>query len=127
MNRRTAHFEKLFVTFVKRWDTCRQSEEERGAQPVRVISKKHSICTVKIVNTIPQLQQPVHIGSKCFIFEVDTGAGDNFCSMVRIGKPAFGKAHGHCEVANGQTLPTLGIFKTSVRELKIQVSVLWSS
>ena len=47
---------------------------------MRNISKKRSICTVKIVNSIPQLKQPVHIGSKCFIFEVDTGAGDNFCS-----------------------------------------------
>ncbi|KAL5489032.1 hypothetical protein EMCRGX_G018076 [Ephydatia muelleri] len=90
-------------------------KKRRGAQPVRVVSKKHSICTVKIVNSIPQLQQP---GSKYFIFEVDTGAGDNFCSKdiwTELGKLALGKAHGHYEVANGQTLPTLGAFKTSVK------------
>ena len=92
-------------------------KKRRGAQPVRVISKKHTICTVKIVNSIPQLQQPIRMGSKCFIFEVDTGAGDNFCSKdvwTELGKPTLGKAHGHYEVANGQTLPTLGAFKTSV-------------
>ncbi|KAL5479671.1 hypothetical protein EMCRGX_G023227 [Ephydatia muelleri] len=93
-------------------------KKRRGAQPVRVTSKKHSICTVETVNSIPQLQQPIRIGSKCFIFEVDTGAGDNFCSKdiwTGLGKPALGKAHGHYEVANGQTLPTLGTFKTSVK------------
>ena len=85
---------------------------------MRVVSKKHSICTVKIVNSIPQLQQPIRIGSKYFIFEVDTGAGDNFCSKdiwTELGKLALGKAHGHYEVANGQTLPTLDAFKTSVK------------
>ena len=34
---------------------------------------------------------------------------------TELGKPALGKAHGHYEVANGQTLPTLGAFKTSVK------------
>lgn len=94
-------------------------KKRRGAQPVKIISKKHSICTVKMVNSVlPQLQQPIHIGSKRFLFEVDTGAGDNFCSKevwTELGNPALDKVHGRYEVANGETLPTLGTFRISLK------------
>ena len=54
-------------------------EEEGGTQPVRAISK-YQIRTVKATDAVPQLQQSVLIQGKPFMFEVDTGAGDNFCS-----------------------------------------------
>ena len=54
---------------------------------------------------------------KQFIFEVDTGAGDNFCSIdiwKEAGEPPLSPVIGRYEVANGQSLPTLGMFETIV-------------
>ena len=51
------------------------------------------------------------------MFEVDTGAGDNFCSedvWCDLGKPHLSPATGRYEVANRQPLSTLGIFSTVV-------------
>ncbi|KAL5488717.1 hypothetical protein EMCRGX_G017698 [Ephydatia muelleri] len=48
-------------------------------EPVRPISK-YQIGTVKATETVPRLQQSVLIQGKQFMFEVDTGTGDNFCS-----------------------------------------------
>ena len=96
MCQRAAPFEKLFVIFSKDGKfTGSLYEEKESVQPVRVISKKYTTCTVKIVNSVLQLQQPIHIGSKCFLFEVDTGTRDNFVlkkSMERTGE--FGSWQG---------------------------------
>ena len=91
-------------------------EEEGGTQPVRVISK-YQIRTAKATEAVPQLQQSVLIQGKLFMFEIDTSAGDNFCSedvWCDLGKPPLSPATGRYEVANGQPLPTLGIFSTIV-------------
>ncbi|KAL5503461.1 hypothetical protein EMCRGX_G010415 [Ephydatia muelleri] len=91
-------------------------EEEGGTQPVRAISK-YQIRTVKTTEAVPQLQQSVLIKGKPFMFEVDTGAGDTFCAedvWCDLGKPPLSPATGRYEVANGQPLPTLGIFSTIV-------------
>ena len=68
-----------------------------------------------------------------FTFEVDTGAGDNFCSVevwTKIGKPILAPASCRYEIANGQPLATLGTFQTVVslqgenpRSSKIQFTV----
>ena len=91
--------------------------KKRGStQPVRAISK-YQIRTVKATESVPQLQQSVLIQGKQFMFEVDIGAGDNFCSedvWCDLGKPPLSPATGRYEVANGQLLPTLGIFSTVV-------------
>ena len=78
---------------------------------------KYQIRTVKATEAVPQLLQSVFIQGKQFMFEVDTGAGDNFCSedvWCDLGKPSLSPATGRYEVANGQPLPTLGIFSTVV-------------
>ena len=83
---------------------------------VKPISK-HRIQTVKAIETVPQLQQSICIQDKEFVFEVDTGAGDNFCSADiwrKAGEPALSPVTGRYEVANGQPLPTLGMFETIV-------------
>ena len=93
-----------------------EEEEGGGTQPVRAISK-YQIRTVKATEAVPQLQQSILIQGKPFTFEVDTGAGDNFCSedvWCDLGKPPLSPATGRYEVANGQPLPTLGIFSTVV-------------
>ena len=93
--------------------------KKRGStQPVRAISK-YQIRTVKATESVPQLQQSVLIQGKQFMFEVDTGAGDNFriCSedvWCDLAKPPLSPATGRYEVANRQPLPTLGIFSTVV-------------
>ena len=78
---------------------------------------KHRIQTVKAIETVPQLQQSICIQDKEFVFEVDTGAGDNFCSTEiwrKAGKPALSPVTGRYEVANGQPLSTLCMFETIV-------------
>ena len=107
-------------------------KEEEEQQPVRTISK-HSTQTVKVIDSIPRVQQPVQIKGQDFTFEVDTGAGDNFCSVevwTKIGKPILAPASCRYEVANGQPLATLGTFQTVVslqgenpRSSKIQFTV----
>ena len=63
-------------------------QKRRGSQPVRNITR----CEIKTVNsigTVPQLEQQVRIQGQDFIFEVDTGEVDNFCSQnfwVKLGK-----------------------------------------
>ncbi|KAL5497306.1 hypothetical protein EMCRGX_G013763 [Ephydatia muelleri] len=47
---------------------------------------------VNSINTVPQLEQQVSIQGQDFIFEVDTGVADNFCShdfCVKLGKPSL--------------------------------------
>eukprot|EP00731_Ephydatia_muelleri_P007450 Em0003g1698a len=91
-------------------------KKRRSTQPVRAIAK-YQIRTVKATEAVPQLLQSVFIQGKQFMFEVDTGAGDNFCSedvWCDLGKPSLSPATGRYEVANGQPLPTLGIFSTVV-------------
>ena len=75
---------------------------------------KHQIQTMKATKTVPNLQQLIWIQDKEFVFEVDTGAGDNFCSTDiwrKAGEPATSPGTGHYEVANGQPLPTLGLLR----------------
>eukprot|EP00731_Ephydatia_muelleri_P037083 Em0393g2a len=70
---------------------------------------------------------------KLFMFEIDTSAGDNFCSedvWCDLGKPPLSPATGRYEVANGQPLPTLGIFSTIVTlpgedssDVRLQVNI----
>ena len=57
------------------------------------------------------------MNNKIFFFEVDTGAGDNFCEEATwkdLGRPTLSPATSQYEVANGQPLPTLGRFTASV-------------
>ncbi|KAL5508909.1 hypothetical protein EMCRGX_G004172 [Ephydatia muelleri] len=102
------------------WDlpTLRKNgPQKRGRiQQVKPISK-HRIQTVKASETVPQLQQPICIQDKEFVFEVNTGAGDNFCFgdiWKKAGEPALSPVTGRYEVVNGQLLPTLGMFETIV-------------
>ncbi|KAL5477849.1 hypothetical protein EMCRGX_G024698 [Ephydatia muelleri] len=48
--------------------------------------------TVKGIRAVPQLQQNITMNDKRFVFEVDTGAGDNFCTMAvwkQLGNPTL--------------------------------------
>ena len=49
----------------------------QGSQPVRNITRRENK-TVNSISTVPQLEQQVRIQGLDFIFEVDTGAADNF-------------------------------------------------
>ena len=69
---------------------------------------------VNSINTVPQLEQQVSIQGQDLIFEVDTGAADNFCSRdfwVILEKPSLKLPTCLYEVANGQPLHTLGTFE----------------
>ena len=70
--------------------------------------------TVKIINTTPKVTQPLILNGCPHLFEVDTGAGDNFCSedvWNRLGKPQLAAAHCRYEGATGDPLPVQGTFK----------------
>ncbi|KAL5494059.1 hypothetical protein EMCRGX_G015329 [Ephydatia muelleri] len=57
------------------------------------------------------------MNDKRFVFEVDTGAGDNFCTMAvwkQLRNPTLLPTTGQYEVANGEPLPTLGVCTAAV-------------
>ena len=57
------------------------------------------------------------MNNKMFTFEVDTGAGDNFCAeetWKELGKPRLSPTTSGYEVANGHRLPALGVFSSGV-------------
>lgn len=69
------------------------------------------------VKAVPQLQQAINMNGKRFVFEVDTGAGDNFCTMEvwkQLGNPTLLPPPGRYEVANGEPLPTMGVCTAAV-------------
>ena len=75
---------------------------------------KREIKMVNSIITVPQLEQQVQIQGQDFIFEVDTGAAENFCShdfWAKLGKPSLKPTTCLYEVANGQPLHTLGTFE----------------
>ena len=94
---------------------CLQKKKSQQ-QPVNIITK-HRIQTVKGVKAVPQLQQAINMNGKRFVFEVDTRAGDNFCTMVvwnQLGNPTLLPPTGRYEVANGEPLPTMGVCTAAV-------------
>ena len=74
------------------------------AKPLRVINH---------INSQNPICQPLKLNSKPFVFEVDTGSPDTFCSKdtwTTLGRPKLQPAHSHYIAANGKPLPVLGRF-----------------
>ena len=90
-------------------------QKKRNQQQVKII--KHRIQTVKAIKAVPQIQQVIQVNNKMFTFEVDTGAGDNFCAeetWKELGKPRLSPTTSGYEVANGHPLSALGVFSIPV-------------
>ena len=103
---------------------CLKKKKEDGGS-VKIISRR-ALRTVKSINSIPQLKQSVWVSGQQLTFEVDTGAGDNFCSKdfwKKLGEPALAQVSSRYQVANGQPLPVLGTFRASASLLKDQEPV----
>eukprot|EP00731_Ephydatia_muelleri_P010105 Em0005g691a len=82
-----------------------------------VTTAKRRDISMKGIRAVPQLQQNITMNDKRFVFEVDTGAGDNFCTMAvwkQLGNPTLLPTTGQYEVANGEPLPTLGVCTAAV-------------
>ena len=95
-------------------------QKRKDSHSVKVITKQR-LGSVKRINSVPQLQQEIQIRGQQFTFQVDTGAGDNFCSMevwTKLGKPPLTPTTNRYEVANGQPLLTLGTFEAAVSLLE---------
>ena len=95
-------------------------QKRKDSHSVKVITKQR-LGSVKRINSVPQLQQEIQIRGQQFTFEVDTGAGDNFCSTevwTKLGKPPLTPTTNRYEVANGQPLLTLGTFEAAVSLLE---------
>eukprot|EP00731_Ephydatia_muelleri_P001282 Em0001g1282a len=95
-------------------------QKRKDSHSVKVITKQR-LGSVKRINSVPQLQQEIQIRGQQFTFEVDTGAGDNFCSMevwTKLGKPPLTLTTNRYEVANAQPLVTLGTFEAAVSLLE---------
>ena len=78
----------------------------------------NSLDTVKMVNAIPQITQAVNIKGHTITFEVDTGAGDNFCSTHiwnQLGQPSLSAAKSRYESATGDSLPVTGTFTVTAK------------
>ena len=69
------------------------------------------------ISLVPQTEQPITLNEQTVLFEVDTGAGENFCSQQvweKLGKPPLNTTpHGYVR-ATGDSLPVLGTFKAAV-------------
>ena len=88
-------------------------QKRKGTQPVKIITRRE-FKTVNSISSVPQLEQQVWIQGQDFIFEVDTGAADNFCSQDfwgKLGKPYLKPPTCRYEVANDQPLHTMGTFE----------------
>ena len=97
-------------------------EEKEDGGSVKIISRR-ALRTVKSINSIPQLKQSVWVSGQQLTFEVDTGAGDNFCSKdfwKNLGEPTLAQVSSRYQVANGQPLPVLSTFRASAFLLKDQ-------
>ena len=71
-----------------------------------------------MVKAIPQITQAVNIKGHTFTFEVDTGAGDNFCSTHiwnQLGKPSLSTTKSRYESATGDSLPVTGTFTVTAK------------
>ena len=70
--------------------------------------------TVKMVRSVPQLQQIISLDGHKTIFEIDTGAGDSFLSKscwIKIGRPALQTTDKVYTSASGYKLPVLDVYK----------------
>ena len=89
--------------------------EKEGQSLCKVYHKTEALVSQDDQLGLPQLQQDIQISGQQFSFEVDTGAGNNFCSIEvwsKLGKPSLTPTTSRYEVANGQPLPTLGTLIT---------------
>ena len=89
--------------------------------------------TVKVISAAKQVTQPIIMNGHEYPFEVDTGAGDNFCTedvWKQLGKPTLDSPHCRYEGATGDPIPVQGIFQIEARlpqshsSSKIQFSVV---
>jgi len=95
---------------------CLSKKRGFPRKQVKVIYTKtepNETSTIKIVNSTRQVHQDIILEGNKFTFEVDTGAGDNFCSHTvwqELGKPSLDAAHNRYEGATGDPLPVEGTF-----------------
>ncbi len=90
---------------------CRQKKDKN----VNSISSK-PLKTVNTVRSSAPLRQPVILQSETVLFDIDTGACDNFISKKnweRIGKPALSKCLVRYQSASKHPLPVIGTFKAA--------------
>ena len=93
---------------------CLQKKRGKSRKHVKIIH----LDTVKMVNAIPQITQAVNIKGHTFIFEVDTGAGDNFCFTHiwnQLGKPSLSATKSRYGSATGDSLPVTGTFTVTAK------------
>ena len=100
---------------------CLKKKRGITPKPIKVIygriQASREVKAVNKVTHVPQIEQLVEINNHSFHFEVDTGAGDNFCTThvwEEIGKPNLSPASSSYESATGDPIPTLGTFTTDV-------------
>ena len=92
-------------------------KKQGQTQPIKTISKHNSNTDSQSDRGSSPTTTIIQIQGNQFVFEVDTGTGDNLCSndvWCDLGKPARSPVTGRYEVPNGQPLPTLGTFMTVV-------------
>ena len=101
---------------------CLQKKQgkPRQSSSVNTISMDAPITidTVKVVNSVPQVIQPIELNGLKFNFEVDTGAAKSFCSehvWTKLGKPALTPTTHRYQAATGHPLPVKGTFKTTAK------------
>ena len=98
-------------------------KKKRGISPntIKVIytrlPEESSVKTVNTFSLVPQIEQSITLNEQTILFEVDTGAGENFCSQQvweELGKPPLNTTlHGYVG-ATGDLLPVLGTFRAAV-------------
>ena len=95
---------------------CLKKKKDKKEE-VKVITSERPVQRINSVPGNHPARLTLEVNRKSFIFEVDSGARDNFCSTktwTKLGKPSLQTAPTRYITATGSSVPVLGTFRAKV-------------
>ena len=95
---------------------CLKKKKDKKEE-VKVITSKRPVQRINSVPGNHPARLTLEMDGKLFVFEVDSGARDNFCSTktwTKLGKPSLQTAPTRYITATGSFVPILGTFRAKV-------------
>ena len=95
---------------------CLKKKKDKKEE-VKVITSERPVQRINSVPGNHPARLTLEVNRKSFIFEVDSGARDNFCSTktwTKLGKPPLQTAPTRYITATGSSVPVLGTFRAKV-------------
>ena len=99
---------------------CLKKKRDKKEE-VKVITTDRPVQRINSVPGSNPVRLTLEIDGKAFVFEVDSGARDNFCSTrtwTKLGKPTLQTAPTRYITATGSSVPVLGTFRAKVSREK---------